>query len=39
MISDNAPNETFKDNIWIQKFGDKAMPKAPDIRAGIRRAA
>jgi endo-1,4-beta-xylanase len=28
MISDNTPNETFKDNIWTQKFGEEAMPKA-----------
>ncbi|OCB91731.1 hypothetical protein A7U60_g1009 [Sanghuangporus baumii] len=28
MISDNTPNETFKDNIWTRKFGEIAMPKA-----------
>jgi len=28
MISDNTNNETFKDNIWTQKFGEEAMPKA-----------
>ncbi|KLO13398.1 glycoside hydrolase [Schizopora paradoxa] len=28
MISDNTPNETFKDNIWTQKFGEDAVPKA-----------
>jgi hypothetical protein len=28
MISDNTPAETFKDNIWTQKFGEEAMPKA-----------
>lgn len=28
LISDNTPNETFKDNIWTQKFGEEAMPKA-----------
>ena len=28
MISDNTPTETFKNNIWTQKFGEEAMPKA-----------
>ena len=28
MISDNTPNETFKQNIWTQKFGEEAMAKA-----------
>lgn len=28
MISDNTPNETFKDNIWTQKFGEDAVPRA-----------
>ena len=28
MISDNTPNETFKDNIWTEKFGEEAVPKA-----------
>lgn len=28
MISDNTPNETFKQNLWTQKFGEEAMAKA-----------
>ncbi|KAF7794228.1 hypothetical protein EIP86_005360 [Pleurotus ostreatoroseus] len=28
MISDNTPNETFKQNIWTDKFGEEAVPKA-----------
>ncbi|KAI0697872.1 glycoside hydrolase superfamily [Cytidiella melzeri] len=28
LISDNTPNETFKQGIWLTKFGEDAIPKA-----------
>jgi GH35 family endo-1,4-beta-xylanase len=28
LVADDAPNNTFKNNIWTQKFGENAIPMA-----------